>query len=859
MRAYRALLHLLPASFRREFGAEMEAIFATRRRAAHGILEVAWLWLAAAGDILVSAAASHWDILRQDLRFVFRAFARNPGFTVTAVLVTALGVGANAASFSVTDFVLLRPLPYDDAGRLVRLWETKPGYTQLEAAPATYRDWREGTRSFESMGAYLSMAVNLTGQDTPERLDVSVVEKSVLETLRVQPMIGRRFSADDVAGAPHTVILSYALWQSRFGGDPGILDRTITLDDRAFRVVGVMPPDFQFPSSRTRLWIGIAFHEGGFENRNDHSYLVVARLAPDATRPQAQAELDVVASRIAQSHPETSTDSGVAIGDLRDGITAGSRTLLWALSGASLCILLIACANLGNLLLARGLSRQRELAVRAALGAGRERVVRQLVTEGMVIAVLGGACGVLTAVAAMPLLARLIPDGLAYGGAPAVNLRVLAFAAVATVLTSILFAIIPVIRRRGTLDADELRGAGRDDRAKVRLRTVLVTVEIAASVVLLIGAGLLMRAIAKVQDVDPGFQSAGVFTLRTALSAPRFATVASRERFYRDILNAVEDIPGVEGAAYVSCLPMVCGGMIWPVSVNDLTGTFSEANTVSLRYLTPGYFRTMGIALLDGRDVTRDDRQDTRYVAVVSQSFANRYWPGENPIGRRFHIAFAEREVVGVVADTKVRGLERQSEPQVFLAAAQIPDGMLPYYWPKDLAVRSGQSPEVLLPALTRIIRAAYPDQPISDPQTMAEVLAGQTVSRAAQLQVLGVLAAVALLLAAVGIHGLLSFMVAQRSREIGVRMALGAGSTRVIHLVLKQGAAMALTGIALGAAVAYFAGRALQAALFGVPASDPLTFAIVIVLCLIMTLAGCLAPVRRAVRVDPLTAIRTE
>ncbi|MHB1327295.1 MAG: ABC transporter permease [Gemmatimonadales bacterium] len=860
MRAYRALLWLYPASFRKEFGGEMASIFAARRRATSGTLAVLSLWLGAMIDIVPNAVAVHWDILRQDLRFVARSLRKSPGFTLTAVLVTTLGVGANVASFAVTDFALLRPLPYPEPDRLVQLWETAPGYDQLELSPANYRDWREGTQSFESMGAYIGLSGNLIGGETPERVEYTLMEKSVFETLRVEPMLGRRFAEDDVAGAAHTVMLSHSFWQTHFGSDPGILGRTITLNDRVFQVIGVMGPDFRFPSSRTRLWVGMSFTERNFENRSDHSYLVVARLLPGATAERAEAELQLLAKRMAESHPETNRQGGAVIGSLRDGFSDRNRTLLWSLSGASLCILLIACANLGNLLLARGIARRQELAVRTALGAGRERLVRQMVTEGLVIAGMGGLLGIVTAVAALPLLSQLIPTDVTHGGTPTIDLRVLAFAAVVTGVTTLAFAVLPALRGGGAIDLTELQAGSRAGGGRREaFRSVLVTVEVAASVVLLVGSGLLMRAIAKVHDVDPGFRSDEVYTVRTALPAPRYSKVADRERFYREVQSQVEALPGVTEASYVSCLPMVCGGMIWPVTISGTGEGFDQNNTASLRYLTPGYFSTMGIPLLDGRDVSEQDHQTSPPVAVVSKSFADRYWPGEHSLGRRFQMAMMEREVVGVVGDIKARGLERRAEPQVYIPASQIRDSLLSFYWPKDLAVRTSESPATLLPALKRIVRATDPAQPISDAQPLSAIVADQTASRKVQLKVLGVLAAVALLLAAVGIHGLLSFMVSQQSREIGVRMALGASGAVVVRSVLRRGLSMALAGIAIGGVVAYFAGRAIRAALFGVPAADPVTFGVVLGLCLMMTLVGCLAPAIRAVRIDPLRAMRAE
>ena len=861
MRLYQALLRAYPASFRREFGPEMEAVFEARRRDADGPAGVLWLWLETVVDVLTNASMVHWDILRQDLRFIARSLRRAPGFTATAVLVTALGVGANAAAFSVTDFVLIRPLPFPKPEQLVTLWERLPGYPQMELSPANYRDWKAMSGSFEAMSAYTGFAANLAGTELPERVETAMVGAELFSVLRASAALGRTFTdADARPNAPLTLVLSDGLWRSRFGADPGIEGRPVSLDGTPYQVIGVMPAGFEFPDRRARLWTPLVFTEALYEDRGNNMLQVVARLTPGTSIERARADLAIVARRLEQLYPVANKETGATLNRLREEYSDRARLLLLALSGASLCILLIACANLGNLLLARGVTRQRELAVRTALGAGRERLVRQAITESLVIAGAGGVLGVLTAVVSVPLLARLVPDSLPMGGAPSVNLRVLVFAAALTLITSLLFTVLPTLRSGRDTDLGELRGGSRAGGGrKERVRAALVAVEIGASVVLLVAAGLLMRAIERVREVDPGFRPAGVFTVRTALPSTRYAMVADRERFYQQITSQVKALPGVTGAAYVTCLPMVCGGMIWPVAINGEAETREANNTASLRYATPGYFSVLGIPLLRGRDLSDRDRQDGASVAVVSQSFATRYWPNDDPLGKRFRMAFLDREVVGVVADIKVRGLERQNEPQVFLSSAQVADSAMAYYWPKDLAIKTSEGTATLLPAVRRIIQAADGEQPVSDPRTMTEVVGEQTATRAIQLRVLAALAVIALLLAGVGIHGLLSFMVSQRAREIGVRMALGARAGSVVRLVVGQAAWLAVAGIVPGLVLAYLAGTGMRAVLFGVPPADFLTFAVVVGLCLGMALAGSLIPALRAVRVDPITAIKAD
>jgi predicted permease len=859
------LLRLYPASFRAEYGDDMRAIWARRRRDAANPPAAAAVGMATVFEVLFNAAAVHWDILRQDLRYTARTLAASPGFALTAILVLALGVGANTAAFSVTDFVLIRPLPFPAPDRLVRLWEKVPAYSTMELSPSNYVDWKRMSRSFAGMGAYWENSVNLVGQGDPERLESVAITAGLFPLLGVQPAMGRLFTAaEDREGAPGTLLLSYQLWQAVFGGDPGVIGRRVNLDNQPYEVIGVMPRDFHFPNRRAELWTPIRFqeHSDDFRDRNNNYLSVIARLKPGVPLAQAAAEVRVVAGQLERQFPKENRETSASVYPLRDDMPQQSRLLLLALSGAAICVLLIACANLANLLLARGLARQRELAVRAAMGAGRERLVRQLVTESLVLALAGGALGVLVAAAAVPLLARLVPMSLPIAQSPSIDLRVLVFAGLISGLTGIGFGVFPALRACRQSDFSALRegtraGGGR----KERLRSALVVAEVMASVVLLVSAGLLVRALWRIEATDPGFRTDGVITLRTALPIPKYNETARRVGFYTQVISAVRALPGVSSAAYISFLPMTMTGGIWPVTADGKAEEVQRAGShqASLRYVTPGFFATLGIPLHRGRDVGDTDTLDTPFAAVVSESFARRYWPDQDPLGRHFKIAFHDRTVVGVVGDVRVRGLERQSEPQVYLSYRQVPDGWLVGYAPKDLVIRSATGPGTLLPALRQIIRGADAEQPISDVRTMADIVGEQTASRTAQVRVLAAFAVIAFLLAGVGIHGLLSFAVSRRTQEIGVRIALGAQPGEIVRMIVRQGALLAGAGVAPGIALAYPAGRAMEGLLAGVKPADAATFSSAIGLCLLMAVLGSLLPALRAVRIDPITAIRTE
>ena len=864
MRFYRSLLRLYPAAFRTEYREELCYAFGERTSGLRGPLASLKIILAALADVVPNAVAVHWDLLRQDLVYAARSLGRTPGFALTAVLVVALGVGANTAVFSLADFVFLRPLPYRDADRLLKLWErdtTQGGYN--EVSPANYRDWKAMTTSFSGMGAYWPRAENLVGTEEPRRLETVHATPELLPLLGVAPLLGRHFTAAEAARGQF-VVLSHALWKSQFGGDLGVIGTSVQLDGVPHTVIGVMPPTFQFPSRSTEAWTSLVLREDDYKDRTDTYLSVVARLRPGVSIERARQEMAVVSSRLEQQYPKENQRIGVLALRLREELTERGRLLVLALCGAALCILLLACANLASLFLARGAHRARELAVRAALGAGRERLVRQLVTESVGIAFVGGIVGVAAAAAGGPLLARLVPSTLPIADHAALDLRVLGLALAFVLLTGLAFGLAPALHAGRSSALDALRSGARTAGGRTqRLRAALVVVEVAASAVLLVTSGLLIRAVWRIQTTDPGFVAEDVLTLQTALPLPKYDKTARRAQFYDRVLEEVRALPGVRDAAYATGLPMAMRGGIWGAFLPGREALDDGSNGVSLRYVTPHFFATLGIPLRRGRDVAVTDRNDQPLVAVVSESLAKRLWPNEDPLGKRFKIAFKERTVVGVAGDVRVRGLERPSEPQVYLPYQQVEDGSITSYTPKDLAVRTTPSGDHhagnLLPHIRQIVQSADPEQPISNVRTMSEIVAEETASRVTQLRLLGAFSGIALLIAALGIHGLLAFTVAKRSQELGVRRALGAQVGEIIGLVLREGLMLALIGTVIGVAVAYAAARGMSALLFGVRPADPSTIAVAVVLCLATAVAGCLRPAMSAARVDPLEALRAE
>jgi predicted permease len=865
MSAYNLLLRVYPASFRNEYGEEMRALFARRRREATGPLSALFLWLQTIAEVMGNAALVHGDLLRQDLSYTARMLRRAPGFAITAAVIVALGIGATTAAFSVTDFVLLRPLPFSEPDRLVKLYERTPGYSRLELSAANYRDWKQASTVFESIGLYHQAAGNLVGTSEPVRVEGAAVSADLFPTLRVQPLMGRLFAErDDRAGAAGTLLLSYRLWQTQFGGDPSVVGRQVLLDSESYTVLGVMPQEFRFPSSDALFWTPLRFDEQMYVDRNDNWHYGVGRLRRGVTFQQAQAEMDVLAARSKQQFPAENRDVGAILVRLSDGVSSQAKLLLYALCGAAACVLLIACANLANLLLARALERRRELAVRTAMGAGRERMIRQLMTESLLLALFGGAIGVMIAYAAVPLLNRLVPTTLPLASAPTVDLRVLLFAIALTAVTGLAFGLAPLLRVGGEADLGGLReGARSGGGQKEGVRSTLVIVEIVASVVLLVSAGLLMRALWTIQATNPGFRSEGVLTMQTPLPIPQFNKVATRDAFYSRALSNIRALPGVTDAAFVSYLPMgKMKGGIWPVSIDGRTVNRSENKNAFLRYVTPGYFAALGIPMRSGRDTDDGDAHNRQYVAVVSASFVKRYLPNETPasaIGHHFTFALNDRVIAGVAGDVRMRGLEQEAEPQVYLPFRQVDDGNIIGYIPRALIIRTTTPPETLAAPIRAVIQQIDPALPVSDVSTLLDVVERDTASRSAQVRVLAAFAVIAFVLAGIGIHGLLSFSVSQRAQEIGVRIALGAQSGDILRMILRRSVLLALAGVLPGIALAYVAGRSMGALLAGVTPADLPTLSAAVGLSVVMTIVGSVMPTLRALRVDPMTALRAE
>ncbi|MBL8230130.1 MAG: ABC transporter permease [Bryobacterales bacterium] len=860
MRLYQILLHLYPAAFRGNYAREMTGVLEQSLRRARGLERLA-VWANAILDICVNAPSAHCDLLRQDLRYCMRSLLRAPSFAFTVAAMTAIAVGASSAVLTLAHRVFLEPLPFRDPGQLVRMWERKPGYGQMELSPPNYRDWKATAVSFESMAAWRGRAANLTGMQQPVHLEGAAITAELFDVLGVRPLLGRGFTPeDDLLTSPRSILLSESLWKEQFGQDPTILGRTVSLDNQPHIVIGVMPAWVRFPSRSARYWTAMRFDTSDFADRGNNYLDAVARLKPGVSIDQARSEMSAITANLERAYPKDNEKTGATVIGLADQIGAKSRTMIGALGAATFCFFLVASLNLASLFLARALARRRELAIRTALGASADRLVRQLATESLMLSATGGALGLLLGWAILPFLGRLVPLSLPVE-LPGLDWRMAMASMALSIVAGWIFGVVPAVRvcRRASLDG--LREGGRQGAGgtRQRARSVLVTAEVALSVVLLVSGGLLVRSMWNIQSINPGFRTDGVLTMRTPLPMPKYERTAQRSAYYDRVLRDIRALPGVKHAGYISFLPILMRGGIWPVAVRGDAGNRAEGRSASLRFITPGFFDTLQIKVRLGRDVSESDTMDTSLVAVVSESFARRHWPNEDPLGRKFQVAFAERTVAGVVPDIKVRGLEQQSEPQVYLPYRQAPDGVLTWYAPKDLVVAAGGDAASLTPAIREIIRRADADQPVTNVQYLDEVVRSDTAARRLQVQLLAGFAMMTLLLSGLGLYGLMSYSVSQRTQEFGIRMALGAQRHDVFGLVFRHSLVLTTMGAVTGVVLAIVPVRGLEALLFGVSLWDATSWVAAVMLCFTAAMLGAVRPAVRAAAQDPLTAMRTE
>jgi predicted permease len=808
------------------------------------------------------------DTLIKDTRFAVRWLLKRPAFTAVAVLTLALGIGVNTAIFSAVDSVLLRPLPLKDPERVVAIWEHSLGIgiARNEVAPANYFDLRNQTQSFEGVGAFGDESINLSGAGEPEHLEGQLVSANVFTLLGVQPALGRTFSPEeDQVGQHRVVVLSDALWQRRFNRDPAVINRNLMLNGESFTVVGVMPRGFFFPVRESELWIPWAMGPEQASGRGDHYLRVVARLKPGITAERAEADVQSLAARLSTMYPRTNEGLGFSVNSFHQDYVGDLRLPILVLFAAVGLVLLIACANVANLLLAQATTRRKEIAIRMALGAKRWAIARQLLIESLLLAIGGGLLGILGAIWGVEALSKLVPASLSKLEAASINGRVFLFTLLTVVLTAITFGAVPALHAARANPGATLNEVGRDAGGGVSgryLRRLLVISEVALAVVLLVGAGLLVRSFQRLRQVDVGFKPDNLLTMRVVLPMPKYLKAEVRATFYDELLQRVNEVPGVESAGVITFLPLSFSGMKFNFSVEGQAAPGDMKLPFALfRVVSPDYFRTLRIPLQRGRFFDAHDASDSPPVIVVNRRLAEQYWPGEDPTGKRLKIGPVDSPnpwatVVGVVRDVRQSGLYGEQMFELYVPYAQDRRG---FAAPRDLIVRTRGDAASVAGAVRQAVWAVDKDQPVSDVRTMDQVFVATISRERFQALLIGLFAALALSLACAGLYGVISYAVAQRTHEIGIRMALGAQPVDVLSLVLRQGMALTLTGLVIGIAVGAVATRVLSDMLYGVTATDPVTFIGVPALLLLVAFFACYIPARRATRIDPLVALRYE
>ena len=809
------------------------------------------------------------DSIFKDIRYGLRGLLKHPGFTGIVVITLALGIGASTAIFSVVDSVLLRRLPYRNAERIVAIQEVNPDGKRIQTTSGNFLDWRAQNTVFEHLAAIRQSPVNLALADQAERIELAQINANFFDVFGITPTYGRLFiPQDEQAGHPPVAVVSHALWQRRFGADPSLVGKPITLDGSSYQVIGIAPPGFQYPD-KTEVWlpplqqIPELYPGQDLQNRRMGYLTVVALLRPGVSVSQGASEMETITGRLRQQYPDTNNRRFNRVVSMHDHLIGDTNKLLWLLLGAVTFVLLIACANVANLLLASGAARQKEMAIRAALGASRWRVMRQLFTESTILALTGGAVGLLIAYWGLTAITKLLPGDFPRLDEIQLDLRVLAFTFVASVLTGILFGLAPALQISWADVQESMRESGRGlsgSLRKSRFRQALIIGEVALSVVLLAGAGLLFRSFIQLQSVDTGFVSQQVLTARLTVAGANYTEHPQFVKFYNQVLEKVGALPGVQDVGLINTLPLEKG----PTSAFRVEGrpitTPDKWPPANYRVVTPDYFRAMGIPIVQGRGYTERDNDDAPRVIMVNQELANSVFPGENPVGKRITFGNTDEngqprwfEIVGVVAS--VRSLEVREEPDSELYFSAYQD-----MWPRmALVVRSSVEPATLGTSVRNVVNEIDKTVPVSRVQTMEHVVSQSITQPRFNLFLLGLFSTVALLLSAAGIYGVTAYTVTQRTHELGIRLALGAQVGDVLKMILRQGMAVIGVGLVLGLVAAFGLMRLLRSLLFGVGENDPLTFTAITIVLFVVALLACYIPARRATKVDPLEALRAE
>lgn len=804
-----------------------------------------------------------FETLFQDLRFGIRVLRKEPRFTAIAVLTISLGIGANSAIFSVVNGVLLRPLPFKDPDQIVKLWETfPPGGAGVVSAP-NFRDWREQNEVFEDLAAYQSNSVNLQGRDKPDRVAVGTVTPNFFDTLGVLPRLGRSFLEwENQPGSHHVAILSDQLWRQAFSAASKIIGDNIAINGENFTVVGVMPPGFHFPSDATALWVPLVFNTQDLANRGSHRFFVVGRIKSGVTISQAREQMDLVARGLEQSYPAQQAGRGIKLVPIKEDMVQNVRLGLLVLSAAVGFVLLISCTNLANLLLFRAAARRKEYSIRSALGASRWRLIRQFLTESLILSFLGGAVGLLVfGNWGLDLLMALAASFLPRATEVSLDGRVVGFTLLLSVLTGLIFGLTPAIQiSKADLQQvlKEGESLGRGHRRNL-LRSLLVVTEIAFALLLLISAGLMINSFLRLRQTETGLRPENILTTRVSLPESKYSSLQATLNFHQEVLNRVSSLPGVQAAGLINLLPLQQWGANGGVEIEG-QGPYSPGRVpiAEFRAISPDYFEALGIPVITGQPFTIQDRADGPPVVIINETFARLYLPDEkNLLGKRLRTIGDWRTVVGVVRDVKQRGLTRSVTPEIYIPYTQGKTAALTQTM--SLIVHVTANPMNLAPAVRDAVFAVDSAQPVYEMKTMEAVIAGSVSDHHLNTILLSVFAGVALILAVIGIYGVMSYSVTQRTREIGIRIALGAQPRDIIMLIVRQGATLTVIGITIGLACAFALTRVISSLLYGVGATDPATFAGLALMLAAIAVLACYLPARNAMRVDPIKTIRYE